>query len=84
MLSLAAGGGCCKMRLQVQLWSEPESAMRVQASEHERALRDFTCKLCKCVLTEPLSTPCGHHFCKPCLTKKFEARAPPHCCYVTL
>ncbi|KAK9846356.1 hypothetical protein WJX81_002222 [Elliptochloris bilobata] len=46
--------------------------LRRKASEHERALRDFMCKLCKCVLTEPLSTPCGHHFCKPCLAKKFE------------
>ena len=47
-----------------------------QASEHERALREFVCRLCKGVLTEPLSTPCGHHFCKPCLAKKFEARRP--------
>ena len=46
----------------------------MQASEHVRALREFTCTLCKGVLVEPLSTPCGHHFCKPCLEKKYEVR----------
>ena len=24
------------------------------------------------VLQQPLSTPCGHHFCKPCLDKPFQ------------
>ena len=49
-----------------------------QASEQERALREFTCTLCKGVLLrEPLSTPCGHHFCKPCLEKRFEVSLVP-------
>ena len=42
-----------------------------QASEQERALREFTCTLCKGVLVDPLSTPCGHHFCKPCLEARY-------------
>ncbi len=46
----------------------------LQANEHERALREFTCVLCKGILQEPLSTPCGHHFCKPCLLGKFQVR----------
>jgi E3 ubiquitin-protein ligase UHRF1 len=28
---------------------------------------EFSCSLCKKVLTLPLSTPCGHNFCKPCI-----------------
>lgn len=33
----------------------------------QKLLREFSCSLCKKVLTLPLSTPCGHNFCKPCL-----------------
>ncbi len=50
----------------------------MQASEQERALREFTCALCKGVLRDPLSTPCGHHFCKPCLEERFEVGARFH------
>jgi len=46
-----------------------------QASEQERALREFMCKLCSGVLSEPVSAPCGHHFCRPCLEKHFQV----HC-----
>lgn len=46
-----------------------------QASEQERALREFMCKLCSGVLSEPVSAPCGHHFCRPCLDKHFQV----HC-----
>ena len=35
----------------------------------------MACLVCKGVLKEPVSTPCGHHFCKPCLEKKFAVRA---------
>ena len=34
----------------------------------------MACLVCKGVLKEPVSTPCGHHFCKPCLEKKFAVR----------
>lgn len=40
-------------------------------SAHERLLRDFSCGLCKGVLAAPLSMPCGHTFCKPCLDGHF-------------
>lgn len=47
-----------------------------QASAHERLLKDFGCSLCKGVLQQPLSMPCGHNFCKGCLDKHFaEAEA---------
>lgn len=44
---------------------------RKRASEKERALREMTCGLCKEVMVQPVTTPCDHSFCKPCLLKKF-------------
>jgi len=47
-------------------------ALRVKANNAERALaKEFTCKLCSGVLNQPLSMPCGHHFCGPCLERNF-------------
>jgi E3 ubiquitin-protein ligase UHRF1 len=46
--------------------------LRKKAGEAERALREFKCRLCAQTLADPLTTPCGHAFCKPCLVAKFE------------
>ncbi|MCO5563799.1 hypothetical protein L7F22_017447 [Adiantum nelumboides] len=35
---------------------------------------EFGCGLCKKVLKLPLSTPCGHNFCKPCLDTAFSGQ----------
>lgn len=43
----------------------------LQASAHDRLLKDFSCGLCKAVLDQPLSMPCGHNFCKKCLDSRF-------------
>ena len=56
-------------------WKGKLSCPGLQISEHEKALREFQCKLCSKTLNQPLSTPCGHHFCKPCLEKLFEVHA---------
>ena len=40
-------------------------------TEQQRLLKEFGCKLCAKVLSSPLSTPCGHTFCKGCLESKF-------------
>lgn len=37
----------------------PSPAPTQQASEQEKALREFACGICKNVLAEPVSTPCG-------------------------
>eukprot|EP00775_Hariotina_reticulata_P002915 gene2915-3202_t len=47
--------------------------LKKKASAHERLLKDFSCALCKAVLDQPLSMPCGHNFCKGCLDAKFAA-----------
>ncbi|XP_027012019.1 LON peptidase N-terminal domain and RING finger protein 2 isoform X1 [Tachysurus fulvidraco] len=35
--------------------------------EHEHAIDMFSCRLCKCLLSEPTTLVCGHTFCKRCL-----------------
>ncbi|KAL2650224.1 hypothetical protein R1flu_018352 [Riccia fluitans] len=40
-------------------------------SIHKKLLREFGCVLCRKVMQLPLSTPCGHNFCKACLLAKF-------------
>uniref|UniRef100_A0A0D6R549 RING-type E3 ubiquitin transferase n=1 Tax=Araucaria cunninghamii TaxID=56994 RepID=A0A0D6R549_ARACU len=37
----------------------------------QKLLKEFSCNICKKVLTLPLSTPCGHSFCKACLEGLF-------------
>ncbi|XP_045064809.1 E3 ubiquitin-protein ligase TRIM39-like [Coregonus clupeaformis] len=33
----------------------------------------FLCSICLDVFTEPISTPCGHNFCKDCITKYWDS-----------
>eukprot|EP00891_Asterochloris_glomerata_P000428 jgi/Astpho2/428/gw1.00011.32.1_t len=56
-----------------QRGGDPNSPKKIRKkiSEEQRALRDMACLVCKGVLKDPVSTPCGHHFCKPCLEKRF-------------
>uniref|UniRef100_A0A4W6FFE1 Zinc finger RING-type eukaryotic domain-containing protein n=1 Tax=Lates calcarifer TaxID=8187 RepID=A0A4W6FFE1_LATCA len=35
--------------------------------EEDEALDLFSCRLCKCLLHEPITVECGHTFCKHCL-----------------
>ncbi|KAF7215337.1 LON peptidase N-terminal domain and RING finger protein 2 [Nothobranchius furzeri] len=35
--------------------------------EEDEALDLFSCRLCKCLLHEPITVDCGHTFCKRCL-----------------
>ncbi|XP_060788951.1 E3 ubiquitin-protein ligase TRIM21-like [Neoarius graeffei] len=37
------------------------------------------CSICLDVFTDPLSTPCGHNFCKSCLTQCWEKSQHCHC-----
>uniref|UniRef100_A0A5B7AQV8 RING-type E3 ubiquitin transferase n=1 Tax=Davidia involucrata TaxID=16924 RepID=A0A5B7AQV8_DAVIN len=40
-------------------------------SVKEKLLKEFSCLLCRKVMTLPLTTPCAHNFCKPCLEGAF-------------
>ncbi|KAG7330391.1 hypothetical protein KOW79_006613 [Hemibagrus wyckioides] len=37
------------------------------------------CSICLDVFTDPVTTPCGHNFCKSCLTQCWEKRQPCQC-----
>ncbi|KAG7650716.1 SRA-YDG [Arabidopsis thaliana x Arabidopsis arenosa] len=36
-----------------------------------RLLKEFSCQICRKVLSLPVTTPCAHNFCKACLEAKF-------------
>ncbi|KAL6070110.1 LON peptidase N-terminal domain and RING finger protein 3 [Balamuthia mandrillaris] len=38
----------------------------------EREPHELDCPLCRSVLYEPITTPCGHNFCKPCLLRALD------------
>ncbi|XP_054470563.1 E3 ubiquitin-protein ligase TRIM21-like [Anoplopoma fimbria] len=39
----------------------------------------FLCSICLDVFTDPVSTPCGHNFCKECITKHWDINVPYKC-----
>uniref|UniRef100_A0A673A475 B30.2/SPRY domain-containing protein n=1 Tax=Sphaeramia orbicularis TaxID=375764 RepID=A0A673A475_9TELE len=39
----------------------------------------FLCSICLDVFNDPVSTPCGHNFCKICITEHWRVNAPCHC-----
>ncbi|XP_077212110.1 E3 ubiquitin-protein ligase ORTHRUS 2-like [Tasmannia lanceolata] len=40
-------------------------------SVRDKLLKEFSCLICRKVMTLPLTTPCAHNFCKPCLEGVF-------------
>ncbi|KAK2910452.1 hypothetical protein Q8A73_008167 [Channa argus] len=39
----------------------------------------FLCSICLDVFMEPLSIPCGHNFCKSCITRHWEGKEKCQC-----
>ncbi|XP_073328198.1 E3 ubiquitin-protein ligase TRIM21-like [Pagrus major] len=39
----------------------------------------FLCSICLDVFTDPVSTPCGHNFCKTCITMHWDKNVPCQC-----
>uniref|UniRef100_A0A3Q2QL65 RING-type domain-containing protein n=1 Tax=Fundulus heteroclitus TaxID=8078 RepID=A0A3Q2QL65_FUNHE len=44
-----------------------------------RSEDQFVCSICLDVFTDPVSTPCGHNFCKACITHYWEVNVPYKC-----
>ncbi|XP_065849738.1 E3 ubiquitin-protein ligase ORTHRUS 2-like isoform X2 [Euphorbia lathyris] len=40
----------------------------------EKLLKEFSCQICRKVMTEPVTTPCAHNFCKSCLEAAFTGK----------
>jgi len=52
---------------------------RLRANKQE-GLQDAECTLCLKLLYEPVTTPCGHTFCSPCLARSYDhANKCPMC-----
>ncbi|BAT80478.1 hypothetical protein VIGAN_03006500 [Vigna angularis var. angularis] len=45
------------------------------ASEREKLLKGFRCGICRKVMQYPITTPCGHNFCKACLEGAFAGKS---------
>ncbi|KAG8012998.1 Nuclear factor 7 [Nibea albiflora] len=39
----------------------------------------FLCSICLDVFTDPVTTPCGHNFCKTCITEHWNINVPCQC-----
>ncbi|EOA33907.1 hypothetical protein CARUB_v10021399mg [Capsella rubella] len=54
-------------------WMKPPPASKMAAKDSKRRklLKKFSCEICRQVMTLPVTTPCGHNFCKACLVAKF-------------
>ncbi|XP_038561858.1 E3 ubiquitin-protein ligase TRIM21-like [Micropterus salmoides] len=50
------------------------SAVSCLLTEHQ-----FLCSICLDVFTDPVSTPCGHNFCKTCITEHWNVNVPYQC-----
>ncbi|KAJ4829537.1 hypothetical protein Tsubulata_037441 [Turnera subulata] len=48
---------------------------RQQGTVKRQLPKEFKCLLCKNVLTNPLTTPCAHNFCKACLEGAFAGQS---------
>ncbi|XP_014871317.1 nuclear factor 7, ovary-like [Poecilia latipinna] len=44
-----------------------------------RSEDQFLCSICLDVFTDPVSTPCGHNFCKTCITQHWDGNGPYKC-----
>ncbi|XP_010250512.1 PREDICTED: E3 ubiquitin-protein ligase ORTHRUS 2-like [Nelumbo nucifera] len=44
-------------------------------SVREKLLKEFSCQICRQVMNMPITTPCGHNFCKACLEGAFTGQS---------
>uniref|UniRef100_A0A3B4T865 RING-type domain-containing protein n=1 Tax=Seriola dumerili TaxID=41447 RepID=A0A3B4T865_SERDU len=62
-----------------QALSPPEGEMAQQGLELDR--EKFCCSLCLDLLKYPVTIPCGHNYCRECITSHC---SPVHCIFVLM
>uniref|UniRef100_A0A8C6UBE2 RING-type domain-containing protein n=1 Tax=Neogobius melanostomus TaxID=47308 RepID=A0A8C6UBE2_9GOBI len=45
----------------------------------DRSEEQFLCSICLEVFSEPVSTPCGHNFCKRCISQTWDSNESCFC-----
>lgn len=53
-------------------------------NENLKEVEDFECKLCYSLLFQPITTICGHTFCRECLERCLDHRVECPCCRTAL
>uniref|UniRef100_A0A3P9DSQ4 Uncharacterized protein n=1 Tax=Maylandia zebra TaxID=106582 RepID=A0A3P9DSQ4_9CICH len=56
----------------------PQSA-DMSAASNLRSEDQFLCSICLDVFTDPVSTPCGHNFCKTCISQHWDTDGRKKC-----
>ncbi|XP_041860786.1 E3 ubiquitin-protein ligase TRIM21-like [Melanotaenia boesemani] len=51
----------------------------MSAGSNQRSEDQFLCSICLDVFTDPVSTPCGHNFCKNCITHHWDVNNRCQC-----
>ncbi|XP_038136296.1 E3 ubiquitin-protein ligase TRIM21-like [Cyprinodon tularosa] len=51
----------------------------MSSSSNLRSEDQFLCAICQDVFTDPVSTPCGHNFCKACITQHWDGNVLYNC-----
>uniref|UniRef100_A0A3Q2CY62 E3 ubiquitin-protein ligase TRIM21-like n=1 Tax=Cyprinodon variegatus TaxID=28743 RepID=A0A3Q2CY62_CYPVA len=51
----------------------------MSSSSNLRSEDQFLCSICLDVFTDPVSTPCGHNFCKACITQHWDGNVLYNC-----
>ncbi|KAM4551925.1 E3 ubiquitin-protein ligase TRIM39-like [Odontesthes bonariensis] len=51
----------------------------MSAGSNLRSEDQFLCSICLDVFTDPVSTPCGHNFCKSCITQHWDVNVLYEC-----
>ncbi|XP_041862528.1 E3 ubiquitin-protein ligase TRIM21-like [Melanotaenia boesemani] len=51
----------------------------MSAGSNQRSEDQFLCSICLDVFTDPVSTPCGHNYCKNCITRHWDVNNSCQC-----